>query len=91
MKKDKTEKVTKTTRRKFLKKTVAAGVGAALAACGEAAGAFSVYFYGTHDGLEITHRMHGRELYAAVALRAALWTIGKPPGLYGIMDVLKNV
>ncbi len=32
MKQDKTEKVTKTTRRKFLKKTVAAGIGAAVAA-----------------------------------------------------------
>jgi len=32
MKQDKTEKVTKTTRRKFLKETVAAGVGAAIAA-----------------------------------------------------------
>lgn len=55
---------------------------------GEAAGVFSVFFYGTHDGLEITHRMHGRELYAAVSMRAAQWAIGKPPGLYGMMDVL---
>ena len=57
---------------------------------GEAAGVFSVFFYGTHDALEITHRMHDRELYAAVALRAALWAIGKPPGLYGLLDVLNN-
>jgi 4-hydroxy-tetrahydrodipicolinate reductase len=57
---------------------------------GEAAGVFSVYFYGIHDALEITHRVHSRELYAAVALRAALWAIGKPPGLYGLMDVLEE-
>ena len=65
-------------------------IGFASTRGGEAAGVFSVFFYGTHDGLEITHRMHGRELYAAVALRAALWAIGKPPGLYGMMDVLRD-
>ena len=58
---------------------------------GEAAGVFSTFFYGTHDALEITHRVHSRELYAAVALRAALWAIDKPPGLYGMMDVLKDI
>lgn len=57
---------------------------------GEAGGVFSVFFYGTHDALEITHRVHDRELYAAVALRAALWAIGKPAGLYGLMDVLND-
>jgi 4-hydroxy-tetrahydrodipicolinate reductase len=57
---------------------------------GEAAGVFSVLFYGTHDTLEVTHRMHDRQLYAAVALRAALWAIGKPPGLYGLIDVLST-
>ncbi len=57
---------------------------------GEGGGAFSVYFYGSHDALEITHRVHDRELYAAVALRAALWAVGKPPGLYGLMDVLEH-
>jgi 4-hydroxy-tetrahydrodipicolinate reductase len=57
---------------------------------GDAAGAFSVYLYGTHDALEITHRVHDRELYAAIALRAALWAIGQPPGLYGLMDVLNS-
>ena len=38
----------------------------------------------------ITHRLHSRQLYASVALRAALWAIGKPPGLYGMMDLLQN-
>ena len=55
---------------------------------GEAAGVFSVFFYGTHDGLEITHRVHGRGLYSAVALRAALWATTQPPGLYDMLDVL---
>lgn len=63
-------------------------IGFASTRGGEAAGVFSVFFYGTHDALEITHRMHSRELYAAVALRAALWAAGQPPGLYGMMDVL---
>ena len=57
---------------------------------GEAAGVFSVFFYGTHDGLEITHRMHSRELYASVALRSALWAAEQPPGLYSMMDVLRG-
>ncbi len=63
-------------------------IGFASTRGGEAAGVFSVFFYGTHDGLEITHRVHGRGLYSAVALRAALWATGQPPGLYDILDVL---
>lgn len=65
-------------------------IGFASTRGGEAAGAFSVFFYGTNDALEITHRLHSRQLYAGVALRAALWAIGKPPGLYGMMDLLQN-
>ncbi len=63
-------------------------IGFASTRGGEAAGVFSVYFYGTHDGLEITHRVHGRGLYSAVALRAALWAVDRPPGLYDMLDVL---
>lgn len=65
-------------------------IGFASTRGGEAAGVFSIRFYGTHDALEVTHRMHSRELYAAVSLRAALWAIGRPPGLYGMMDVMKS-
>ena len=36
----------------------------------------------------LTHRAFDRRVFAAGAVRAALWTEGRPPGLYGMQDVL---
>jgi 4-hydroxy-tetrahydrodipicolinate reductase len=38
--------------------------------------------------LTITHAVQSRETFAAGALRAAAWVIGREPGLYSLQNVL---
>ena len=45
-------------------------------------------FCGEGERIELTHKATGRQIYARGAVRAALWLSGKPPGLYGMNDVL---
>ena len=55
---------------------------------GDVVGDHTVHFMGPGDRIEITHRATTRRTFAAGALRAAKWLMGKPPGLYGMNDVL---
>ncbi len=63
-------------------------IGFATLRGGDVVGDHSVIFAGPGERLELSHRAAGREIYARGALRAALWAHGKPPGLYGMTDVL---
>jgi 4-hydroxy-tetrahydrodipicolinate reductase len=38
--------------------------------------------------LTLSHRAHARNIFAAGALRAARWIVGREPGLYNMRDVL---
>jgi 4-hydroxy-tetrahydrodipicolinate reductase len=55
---------------------------------GDIVGEHTVTFTGAGERLEITHRAADRITFARGALRAAAWLIGRPPGLYGMKDVL---
>ncbi|HEY0793155.1 MAG TPA: 4-hydroxy-tetrahydrodipicolinate reductase [Chthoniobacterales bacterium] len=55
---------------------------------GDIAGEHTVFLIGQGERLELTHRAANRELFARGALRAARWLQGKPPGRYGMGDVL---
>lgn len=55
---------------------------------GDVVGDHTVYFLGAGERLELTHRAQSRECLARGALRAALWVVAQPPGLYGMRDVL---
>jgi 4-hydroxy-tetrahydrodipicolinate reductase len=55
---------------------------------GNVAGEHSVIFAGADERLELTHKATDRMIFARGALKAALWTRGKPPGLYDMLDVL---
>lgn len=55
---------------------------------GDVAGDHTVFFFGTGERLELTHRASSRAAFAAGALRAARWVVGKAPGLYSMQDVL---
>ena len=55
---------------------------------GEIAGEHTVIFANAAERVEITHRAAGRDAFAAGALAAARWLHGRPPGLYGMHDVL---
>ncbi|MBE9505148.1 MAG: 4-hydroxy-tetrahydrodipicolinate reductase [Proteobacteria bacterium] len=55
---------------------------------GDVVGDHTVYFYGTGERLEITHRATSRDTFASGAVKGALWLAGKEPSLYDMHDVL---
>lgn len=55
---------------------------------GDIVGEHTVMFAGTGERIELTHRATDRVIFAAGALKAAKWSIGKDPGLYSMQDVL---
>lgn len=55
---------------------------------GDVIGDHTVMFAGAGERVEITHKAGGREIFAAGAVRAALWAADKKPGLYSMQDVL---
>jgi 4-hydroxy-tetrahydrodipicolinate reductase len=55
---------------------------------GDIVGEHTVIFAGSGERVEVTVRSQSRATYAAGALRAAKWLASRPPGLYGMADVL---
>ncbi|MEY2521112.1 MAG: 4-hydroxy-tetrahydrodipicolinate reductase [Verrucomicrobiota bacterium] len=55
---------------------------------GDVVGDHTVIFAGQGERLELAHKASSRETFAAGALRAARWIVGKPPGLYSMENVL---
>ena len=55
---------------------------------GDVIGDHTVCFAADGERVEITHKASGRQIYAAGAVRAALWTKGRGPGFYSMNDVL---
>jgi 4-hydroxy-tetrahydrodipicolinate reductase len=55
---------------------------------GDVVGDHTVVFAGAGERLELTHRATNRQTFAAGALRAARWIVGRAPGLYSMQDVL---
>lgn len=63
-------------------------IGFAALRGGDAVGDHHVVFAGAGERLELVHRATNRAIYAKGAVSAARWLIGRPPGLYGMKDVL---
>jgi 4-hydroxy-tetrahydrodipicolinate reductase len=63
-------------------------IGFAALRGGEEVGVHTVMFATGGERLELSHRAFSRETYAAGAMRAAHWLMGRKPGLYGMRDVL---
>ncbi|MBL0059241.1 MAG: 4-hydroxy-tetrahydrodipicolinate reductase [Elusimicrobia bacterium] len=55
---------------------------------GDVVGDHTVLFLGNGERIELVHRVTSRTAFAAGALAAAKWVIGKPAGLYDMRDVL---
>jgi 4-hydroxy-tetrahydrodipicolinate reductase len=55
---------------------------------GDITGEHMVMFGGIGERLELVHRAHNRDNFAKGAVRAALWVVHRPPGLYDMQDVL---
>lgn len=63
-------------------------IGFASQRAGDIVGEHRVLFAGTGESLELVHRATDRMTFAHGALAAARWLVGRPPGLYGMADVL---
>ncbi len=63
-------------------------IGFASIRAGDIVGEHTVLFAGEGERLEITHRASSRMNFARGALRAAHWLVDRPPGLYGMDEVL---
>jgi 4-hydroxy-tetrahydrodipicolinate reductase len=55
---------------------------------GDIVGEHTVYFAGTGERLEISHKAHNRDNFARGAALASSWVIGQNNGLYTMFDVL---
>ncbi|MCB1885548.1 MAG: 4-hydroxy-tetrahydrodipicolinate reductase [Geminicoccaceae bacterium] len=64
------------------------GIGFAVLRGGDVVGDHTVVFAGAGERIEIAHKAGDRAIYAKGAVRAARWTEGRAPGLYGMADVL---
>ncbi len=56
---------------------------------GDVIGDHHVHLLGEGERIELVHRASTRDLFAAGALRAAAWLVGKPAGRYRLADVLQ--
>jgi len=63
-------------------------IGFAVVRGGEIVGEHTVLFAGPGEELRLSHRAGDRAIFARGALRAALWLLGRPPGRYGMGDIL---
>ncbi len=63
-------------------------IGFAALRGGQIVGEHTLLMTSADEQIALTHRAFDRRVFAAGAVRAALWVIGRPPGLYGMEDVL---
>jgi 4-hydroxy-tetrahydrodipicolinate reductase len=63
-------------------------IGVVALRAGDAVGDHTVVFGGLGERLELIHRAQSRECLARGALRAALWVVRQPAGIYSMRDVL---
>src|SRR5438552_13114170 len=63
-------------------------IGFAALRGGDNIGEHHVVFAGIGEQLVLTHCATSRGIYSKGAIRAALWLVGRPPGLYGMKEVL---
>ena len=76
------------TRQGFTGERTQREIGMQTLRAGDIVGEHTVMFGGMGERLEIIHRAHSRDNFAAGAVRAALWLAGRKPGLYDMQDVL---
>jgi 4-hydroxy-tetrahydrodipicolinate reductase len=63
-------------------------IGVSTVRGGDVIGEHTASFFGPAERIEISHRASSRSIFAAGALRAAAWVVGKPPGRYDMLAVL---
>ena len=63
-------------------------IGFASLRAGQVVGEHTLLFASASEHIALTHRSFDRRVYATGAVRAALWAVTQPPGLYGMKHVL---
>ena len=63
-------------------------IGFAALRAGQVVGEHTLLFASGEEHIALTHRSFDRRVYATGAVRAALWALHQPPGLYGMKHVL---
>jgi 4-hydroxy-tetrahydrodipicolinate reductase len=63
-------------------------IGVLAVRAGDIVGDHTLLLAGPGERLELTHRAHSRDTFAAGAVRAAVWVASQKPGLYSLADVL---
>jgi len=63
-------------------------IGIQVIRAGDITGDHTVIFGGIGERLELIHRAHNRDNFAAGAVKAAVWVVNQPAGLYDMQDVL---
>lgn len=63
-------------------------IGFATLRGGDVVGDHTVVFAADGERIELTHKASSRQVFAAGAVRAALWSKGRAPGVYSMKDVL---
>ncbi|MDR1475337.1 MAG: 4-hydroxy-tetrahydrodipicolinate reductase [Holosporales bacterium] len=58
---------------------------------GSAFGEHEIMFLGREETVKIKHAVLNRTVFARTAVKAAKWVTGKPPGLYGMDDMLSSL
>lgn len=58
---------------------------------GTVTGEHEVCFFGTSERVKISHSAENRSVFAAGALQAAMFLVGKEPGLYNMDDVVGKI
>lgn len=64
------------------------GIGFSVLRGGDIVGDHRVVFAGPGEQVELVHHAQDRSGFARGALAAARWVIGRPPGMYSMLDVL---
>jgi 4-hydroxy-tetrahydrodipicolinate reductase len=57
---------------------------------GDIVGEHRILFAGAGESVEVIHRAQSRETFATGAVRAAVFAAGARPGMYSMIDVLRN-
>jgi len=63
-------------------------IGMQVIRAGDIVGEHTVLFGGIGERLEVIHRAHSRDNFARGAIKAALWIVNQPNGLYDMQEVL---
>ncbi|MEN2494225.1 MAG: 4-hydroxy-tetrahydrodipicolinate reductase [Hyphomicrobiaceae bacterium hypho_1] len=63
-------------------------IGFAVLRGGSVIGEHSAIFAGDDEIIEVTHKAIDRKIFSQGAVKAAIWAIGKGPGLFNMADVL---